>query len=74
MVAYYLQTVPNHTVDPDLNRVTLVKPLPERIGPNKEIQPLAGVPRPEYLFEKNTYVGVLSADSLKRTFNKGTGK
>lgn len=50
VVAYYLQTLPDHTVDPVLNRVRLLKPLPKPIGPNREIQPLAGVIRPEYLY------------------------
>lgn len=43
VVAYYLQTLPDHTVDPQLDRVTLVHPLPKAIGDNREIQPLAGV-------------------------------
>lgn len=47
VVAYYLQTLPSHTVDPMLNRVKLLNPLPKRIGPNKEIQPLKGVFLPD---------------------------
>lgn len=49
VVAYYLRTLPDHTADPELNRITLLKPLPGPIGPNREIQPLAGVIRPEYI-------------------------
>jgi S-sulfosulfanyl-L-cysteine sulfohydrolase len=47
VVAYYFQTLPNHTVDPELNRVNLLHPLPKRIGKNREIQPLKGVYRPD---------------------------
>ncbi len=54
VVAYYLQTLPSHTVNPRLNRVTLIKPLPAPIGDNREIQPLAGVPHIEYLYHKDT--------------------
>ncbi|PHR54399.1 MAG: hypothetical protein COA44_13370 [Arcobacter sp.] len=49
VVAHYLQTLPNHTVDPMLNRVNMLKPLPMRIGLNKEIQPLKGSPQPDGL-------------------------
>ncbi len=49
VVAYYLQTLPDHTVDPKLNRIHLLRRLPPPIAGNREIQPLAGVPRPEYL-------------------------
>ncbi len=49
VVAYYLQTLPAHTVDPQLNRIRLLRPLPTPIAGNREIQPLAGAPRPEYL-------------------------
>jgi sulfur-oxidizing protein SoxB len=48
IVAHYLETLPTHTVSPILNRVRLVRPLPPPIGPNREIQPLAGVIRPNY--------------------------
>ena len=48
VVAYYLQSLPDKTVDPVLNRVKLVSPLPKPIGPSREIQPLKGVPRPDY--------------------------
>ncbi len=48
IVAYYLQFLPDHTADPELNRIRLLRPLPKPIGPNKEIQPLMGVPRPNY--------------------------
>lgn len=48
IVANYLQTLPTKTVEPIVNRVRLLKPLPRPIGPNKEIQPLAGAPRPPY--------------------------
>jgi 2',3'-cyclic-nucleotide 2'-phosphodiesterase (5'-nucleotidase family) len=49
VAAYYLRTLPDNTTDPEPNRITLLKPLPGPIGPNREIQPLAGVIRPEYL-------------------------
>jgi 2',3'-cyclic-nucleotide 2'-phosphodiesterase (5'-nucleotidase family) len=49
VVAYYLRNLPNRTADPVPNRIKLLRPLPGPIGPNKEIQPLAGVIRPEYL-------------------------
>jgi sulfur-oxidizing protein SoxB len=48
IVAYYLQTLPSKTVNPNLNRVRLMKPLPKPISKNKEIQPLKGYPRPDY--------------------------
>jgi 2',3'-cyclic-nucleotide 2'-phosphodiesterase (5'-nucleotidase family) len=48
IVAYYLQTLPSKTVNPELNRIRLTKPLPKPISKNKEIQPLKGYPRPEY--------------------------
>lgn len=43
VVAWYLQSLPNQTVDPELNRVRLRSPLPQPIGPSQEIQPLRGV-------------------------------
>jgi 2',3'-cyclic-nucleotide 2'-phosphodiesterase (5'-nucleotidase family) len=52
VVAYYLRNLPDRTANPALNRITILKPLPKPIGRNKEIQPLAGVKRPEYLVEK----------------------
>ncbi len=48
VVAYYLQSLPSKTVDPQTNRVRLLKPLPQPISGNKEIQPLRGAPRPDY--------------------------
>jgi 2',3'-cyclic-nucleotide 2'-phosphodiesterase (5'-nucleotidase family) len=48
IVAHYLMMLPDHTVDTSSNRIRLVNPLPKPIGPNKEIQPLAGVPLPDY--------------------------
>lgn len=48
IVAWYFRSLPDHTANPMLNRITLLKPLPKRIGPNKEIQPLAGAPIPNY--------------------------
>jgi hypothetical protein len=48
VVAYYLQTLPHKTVNPELNRVRLLKPLPKPIWKNREIQPLRGVPRADY--------------------------
>jgi len=52
VVAYYLRNLPDHTVNPTLNRIRLLRPLPGPIGRNREIQPLAGVKRPEYLVER----------------------
>ena len=51
VVAYYLRTLPDRTVDTELNRINILKPLPKPIGGSKEIQPLAGVIRPEYIFD-----------------------
>jgi sulfur-oxidizing protein SoxB len=48
IVAWYLQSLPNQTVDPKLDRVRLLEPLPAPISTNPEIQPLSGVPRPDY--------------------------
>jgi len=48
VVAYYLQSLPSKTVDPQTNRVRLLNPLPKPIGSSKEIQPLRGAPRPNY--------------------------
>jgi hypothetical protein len=48
LVAWYLMPLSDHTVDPEIRRVRLLNPLPKRIGPNPEIQPLRGVPRPDY--------------------------
>jgi len=45
IVAYYLQTLPNKTVNPSMNRIRLLKPLPQPISENKEIQPLHGATR-----------------------------
>jgi len=53
VVAYYLRTLPDKTVDTELNRIKLLKPLPKPIAGNKEIQPLAGVIRPEYIYKKD---------------------
>jgi hypothetical protein len=51
VVAYYLRTLPDRTVDTEINRINILKPLPKPIGGSKEIQPLAGVIRPEYLID-----------------------
>lgn len=48
IVAHYLQTLPTKTVSPLLNRVRLTRALPPPIGPNPELQPLAGAIRPIY--------------------------
>jgi len=48
IVAYYLLTLPDHTVDVKANRIHLLKPLPGPLGANREIQPWHGVPRPDY--------------------------
>jgi 2',3'-cyclic-nucleotide 2'-phosphodiesterase (5'-nucleotidase family) len=48
VVAHYLQSLPTQTVDPEINRIRLLKKLPPPIGANREIQPLKGVPRPDY--------------------------
>lgn len=48
IVAFYLQTLPNKTVDPELNRIRLLKPLPKAISHNRELQPWRGVVRPDY--------------------------
>jgi S-sulfosulfanyl-L-cysteine sulfohydrolase len=48
IVAYYLQMLPDHTVNPELNRVHLLAPLPKAISESKEIQPLKGVYFPQY--------------------------
>jgi len=52
IVAYYLQTLPNKTVNPELNRVKLLKPLPKPIWKNREIQPLKGMPRADFDYPK----------------------
>lgn len=43
-VIQYLQSLPKHTVDPAINRIHLLAPLPPYIYHNPEIQPLKGVP------------------------------
>lgn len=48
IVAFYLQSLPDHAVEVDANRVRLLRRLPKPIGPNLEIQPWRGVPRPDY--------------------------
>lgn len=45
VVAFYLQSLPNHRADPQLNRIRLTRALPKPIGGNKEIQPWRGVAR-----------------------------
>jgi hypothetical protein len=40
--------LPDHTVNPELNRVRLLSPLPNAISASKEIQPLKGVAQPNY--------------------------
>ncbi len=49
IVAYYLQTLPNKTANPELNRIKLLKPLPKPIWKSREIQPLKGMPRADFL-------------------------
>ncbi len=48
IVAYYLQALPDKTVQPEPPRVRLLKPLPKPISGNRELQPWRGVPRPGY--------------------------
>ncbi|MDH4273683.1 MAG: 5'-nucleotidase C-terminal domain-containing protein [Gammaproteobacteria bacterium] len=48
IVAFYLQTLPDKTVNPALNRVRLMKPLPKAITRNRELQPWRGAVRPNY--------------------------
>ncbi|WP_455365425.1 bifunctional metallophosphatase/5'-nucleotidase [Kaarinaea lacus] len=48
IVAFYLQSLPSKTVNPETNRIKLLKPLPSPIGKNSEIQPLKGYSRPDY--------------------------
>lgn len=49
IVAYYLQMLPDHTVNPELNRVRLLNPLPKPVVPQcNEIQPLRGIYFPKY--------------------------
>jgi hypothetical protein len=62
-VAYYLQSLPEHTVNPVQNRIKLLKPLPKPIGNNKEIQPLAGVIRPEYIYQPVRSVATTVSDA-----------
>nr|VFJ77632.1 MAG: 2',3'-cyclic-nucleotide 2'-phosphodiesterase/5'-or 3'-nucleotidase, 5'-nucleotidase family [Candidatus Kentron sp. FW] len=51
VVAWYLQSLPHKTVNPEPNRVKLLRPLPKPIWKNREIQPLRGVdnrlPKPD---------------------------
>ena len=48
IVAYYLHTLPDHTVNPEPNRVRLLSPLPTPISVNREIQSWRGVAQPSY--------------------------
>lgn len=48
IVAFYLQALPDKTVDPELKRIHLLKPLPKPISHNHELQPWRGVIRPDY--------------------------
>ncbi len=48
IVAYYLQSLPDHATDAGPGRVRLLRPLPRPTGPNREVQPWRGVPRPDY--------------------------
>lgn len=48
VVAYYLRSLPSKTVKPIVSRVHLRSPLPMPIGTSREIQPLRGIPRPDY--------------------------
>ena len=42
IVVRYLQSLPNQTVTPELNRIHLLRPLPVPVFGNPEIQPLRG--------------------------------
>lgn len=42
IVARYLESLPNKTVDPKLHRINLLKPLPKPVFGSPEIQPLRG--------------------------------
>lgn len=48
VVANYLLTLPDHTVQSLPNRIRLLHPLPAPTGANREIQSWRGVPRPDY--------------------------
>lgn len=48
IVAFYMLSLPDHTVDVKADRVRLINPLPKSIGPNREIQSWRGAPRPDY--------------------------
>lgn len=48
IVAFYLQSLPDHAVYAAPQRVRLRRPLPSPVGPNREIQPWRGVARPDY--------------------------
>jgi hypothetical protein len=42
VVVRYLQSLPDRTANPDLNRIRVVKPLPKPQFKNPEVQPLRG--------------------------------
>ena len=42
IVARYLESLPNHTADPQLHRMRLLKPLPKPLYGSPEVQPLRG--------------------------------
>jgi hypothetical protein len=42
VVVRYLQSLPDRTANPDLNRIRIVKPLPQPQFKNPEVQPLRG--------------------------------
>lgn len=44
VVVRYLQSAPSNTVNPTLNRIHLLQPLPARSFDNKEVQPVRGAP------------------------------
>ncbi|MGN7611939.1 bifunctional metallophosphatase/5'-nucleotidase [Magnetococcales bacterium HHB-1] len=49
IVALYLRNLPDKTVtQPHTGFINLLKPLPEPLFNNKEIQPLQGMPRPDF--------------------------
>ncbi len=48
IIAYYLQSLPTKTVNPQLNRIKIMGKLPLPISSNRELQPLRGIIRPDY--------------------------
>lgn len=45
VVVRYLQTLPDKTAEPQLNRINLLKSLPQAVFGNPEVQLLRGVSR-----------------------------